>query len=309
MPKNKPMSVEELSPAAQTVVKDHKYAGQQSFKDLLRLLKELAFFDAQTDALYAAARKRMGVYIVLACLCGFGMFFIIPFSTGLGKYAVIPIAAVVVLLIVFIVLAVVNSKKAKALKLIDLANDFRLSLIPFLDELGEDADPKARVKVSLDFAGMVDAKITINREIPPGRWRKVTQTVYQDPWCHLALELEDDNLMVLDIKNQVIKIHREWRNPRGKSKSKTKYNKMAAVSASIIPDAKDAVWDDAKIQERASQDKVKVADKKDGRVCRLTRKWKFKTVNEEPNVGVAPNEIVGMFMQLYAMLRPAEQRS
>jgi len=309
MAKKKPMTVEELSPAAQAVIKDRKYAGQQGFKDLLRLLKELAFFDAQTDALYAAARKRMTAYIVLAVICGFGSIFMIAPAARLGAPGLGLIGGAAALLIFFIVMAVVHGKKASALKKIDLANDFRLSLIPFLDELAEDADPKARVKISLDFAGIADNKIVLNRELPPGRFKKVTQTVYRDPWCHLALELEDDNLMVLDIKNQLIKVHREWRNPRGKSKSKTKYNKMAAVSAALIPGAKDLEWDDAKIQERASQDKLKVAAKKGGQVCRLTRKWKFKTVNEEPNVGVAPNEIVGMFMQLYAMLRPAEQRS
>jgi hypothetical protein len=309
MAKKKPMAVTELSPAAQAVVKDHKYAGQQTFKDVQRLLKELAFFDAQTDSLIQAANKRMGLYIVLAILDFFATVFLLGPLIRLHAPGYAIIALVVGLFVSFIVLAVTNGKKASALKKIDLANDFRMSLIPFLVELAEDVDAKARVKLSLDFAGMADNKIVLNREIPPGRFRKVTQTVYRDPWCHLALELEDDNLLVLDIRNQIIKIHREWRNPRGKSKSKTKYNKMAAVSATIVPDAKDLEWNEAKLQERAAQDKLKVADKRQGKLCRLTRKWKFKTINEEPNVSVAPNEIMGMFLQLYAMLRPVEQRS
>jgi len=44
-------------------------------------------------------------------------------------------------------------------------------------------------------------------------------------------------------------------------------------------------------------------------VLRLARKYKFKAVDEEPKEAPPANEIVGLFMQIYGMLAPAEQRS
>jgi len=310
-PGKKTVTLESLSPEAVAAMRDRKLAGQDSFKRWQKLLAELAAFDAQTDALMQAAKKRMITYFVLAIIMFFLMFFAIPVAGALGDaaggvyLAAALIAAIVALFVFFIVQIFRYMQKGKRLKNVDLLNDFRLCLIPFLDELAEDCDPKTKMKLNLDLSGLTPQKVFNTRQVPPGRFRAVTETFSWDPWCHLSMKLIDGSVMILDLKNYVMAQKREWSNPRGKHKSKTKWRKIAIVSATLIPDVSDTEWDEAKLTERARQDKLKVTEKKGAKVARLVRKWKFKSVNQEPDVAVAPNEVMGMLMQLYGMLKAA----
>jgi len=306
--KKKPLKLKALSPAAQAAIKDKKLEGSDSFKNWQKCLAELEAFDAHRGALYRRADSQIGMYILLAFLWIFGG--ILASVLGgifLGQAGLLLIAGAVVLLVVLIVMAVVNSKRASRLKAADLSDDFSLCLIPFLDELAEDCDPKAKVRLKLNLSGLTDPKVLSKRGLPTpaGRPGQVYEFVYQDPWCHLALPLNDGNIITMDLKNYVIKQVRSWHNARGKPKSKAKWRKTVIAVASLAPGQSEAAWDPTKLDRQPEQGKLRLADKKGAKVARLVKKWKFKCINFEPNDPVPVEELMGMFMQLYALLKPA----
>jgi hypothetical protein len=85
------------------------------------------------------------------------------------------------------------------------------------------------------------------------------------------------------------------------------------VTAAILPEADTFCWDEDKLavkrKSRSERQKVKLAEKRGSQVCRLVRKFKSKAGTELGQTAVGPEPVIGMFMQLAAMLAPAGQRS
>lgn len=301
-PAKKKIELGDLTPDAKGIVESRIYQGQKPFKEARRLLAELSRFDNQTDTLAASAGKMGCIFGILAVVLLFAIIFVA--QTGL----IALIGADLALVAVFTIVALLYYRRYKAYKKVDLQNDFKKALLPLLDELGEDVDSKTPVTMKLDLAGLTDKKIIKKEKLPPGRFKEVNKTVYQDPWCHLTLELADGNKIALAIKNYFIRIDRRWTNPRGKSKSKAKWQKRVVVSAQLYPDEAGAGWDQSKFKAGAMQ-KMKLLDRKGSKVCRVVQKYKFKTVNEEPKETPPVPEMLGLLVQLYAMMTPVEQRS
>jgi hypothetical protein len=303
----KDVRVEDLSPAAQQAVDAKHVAGRRKVKDWIGLIKELAEFDAVSDQLQKRASNFMilGIVVLIAGAIGFA----VAASHGGGFLSVL----CALLGVAGIALAVYHGLRWSRFKKVDLANDFRACVPPLLDVLAEDMEDKAKVKMELDMAGIGKSKQVKKGKIDPGRFRKVIETIYQDPWCSLTAPLVDGSQAVLNIENQFIAHERHWtkrsRSGKIKFKSKTKWKKLVHVSAAIVPNAENFEWDDAAVDARAAEEKLKMAEKKGCRVCRLVRKFKFSDVNKQPDGVVPAEEIVGMFMHLFSMLAPAEARS
>jgi hypothetical protein len=62
--KGKTITLESLSPLAQSAIQERKLAGMDSFKNWRKLFSELVTFDSQTDVLIQAAKKRMTTFII-----------------------------------------------------------------------------------------------------------------------------------------------------------------------------------------------------------------------------------------------------
>ncbi len=319
MAKNEPVSVENLSPHAQSTIqsKQIKGKGKQSFKFWQGLLSELAEFDQATDALQKRASGRMVLFIVLSVVLMIASGILSgthgDISKSIGSAAAIAISALVsVLMLVCIVFAVVYGVKNSKLKKIDLSNDFHICLEPFLDEISEDVKPTTKMILDLDLSGPTKEKITKKEKIPPGRFDKIVETIYHDPWLHLKMRLFDGNLISLDIENQLISHKRHWKVSRGgktKYKSKVKWKKLVFVTATLIPKTDELAWDSVKIEQLAQNEKVKQAEKKGAEVCRLVRKYKYKSEQNPPEETVKAAEVVGQYMELFSMLTPTKARS
>ena len=67
-------------------------------------------------------------------------------------------------------------------------------------------------------------------KVPPGRFRKVIETEYQNNWCRLVARLVDGSRLFLDMVNIHTSSDRYWRNPRGKHKHKQKHNNKRTAS-------------------------------------------------------------------------------
>jgi hypothetical protein len=213
------------------------------------------------------------------------------FETALGF--LMPVAGVAA--------AVVFGLKMSRLKKADLIDDFRLCLRPGLRDLANDLDPEKKIRVRLDLAGPAERKQASKRELPPGRFLKLTETVYQDPWCEVKLPLVDGGAAVLEFEVCWRKLERRYRTSRGKTKWKTKWRKECTAAATLLPPAP-VSWDEDALRARVHPDfeKVKLVEKDGVTGARMERYWTFKGTPDPPAGAPPAREVVGMLLRLYA---------
>ncbi len=294
MAEKKKLDMTSLSPAAQKIVETKKVSGEDRLKGWFTILREVAAFDSVADELRAKASKRATIFLIVSIALLFLGFF------TFGITAILAIPCIVLTIVYFV-------KKGK-LKKIDLSNEFRTVLIPFLQTMSEDIQPKGRISLELDMAGPSDGKIVRQEEIPPGRFRKVKETIRQDPWCRLSAPLANGARLILNVDNLYVTHDRYWRNPRGKSKHKAKWKKQVNVTAGLIPSGALA-FDKAEVDSMAIMDKMKLKEKDESQMVRLTRKFKFKAVNQAPEESVTTDDLVGMFFHIGSALTEAQPGS
>jgi len=271
----KEIKVEDLSPRAQSAVKVKRLMGRGRFTMFQQTLRELAQFDEITDALYKKAVNRsilFGVLTVVVVIGDIIAFFNRPglenlFGASAGKTMALAVVGVIAIVaVVLLVFFIIHISKVISLGGIDLANDFRLCLSPFLDELTEDVGANSKMKIDLDLKGLTDEKLISKEKIPPGRFKKVTEYIYKDHWLSMSLDLADGNVIILDVENDFVKHDRRWtkRSASGKTKfkHKDKWKKLVTVTASVVPKAAGIDWDPEKVNAAAREQKLRIAEKK-----------------------------------------------
>jgi hypothetical protein len=301
-----------LSPAAQRAVETKKLSGRRKFARLRKLLAELAHFDKVTDKAQKRAKLFTCLSLVGLLLLSVGTVFLqVRASNGLGS-AWMPLLPGVPAL-ALLVLAILQGVRWRKLARADLANEFHRLLLPFLDAVSADVDPKGKIGVRLDLSGLTKDKILSKKKVPPGRYRKIVETVYKDPWCDLQISAADGSTLMVRIEDTATSFDLHWtkrsRSGKIKFKHKRKWKRVVAVDTAVVPDGEKLAWDQAQVEGLSGQEKVKLREKPKGNICRLVRKFKSGSTGEPPEPGVNSEDLVGMFIQLYSMLKPAEIRS
>ena len=159
--------------------------------------------------------------------------------------------------------------------------------------------------VRLDLSGPTDKKIVKKEQIPPGRFKKVTETIYADPWCRLEAPLAEGSRLILDIENTYVAHERHWRNARGKHKSKTKWKKQVTIKTGLAPNASVLEFDPQALEALGNKEKIKTSAREKGLTALLSRSFKFKEVNKMPEATVSEEELLAMYFQLGMTLRAA----
>jgi len=316
------------APSIDNFTKTKKVQMRARIDDCLATFRQLAAHDLEVDRLRAKAGGRAALFFVLAFLGVFGSIVITGATDGKGAPAFIAPAV----LVVFAIKSLIKYFKFKKM---DILNEFRLCLVPLLDTLVEDIDPRERIEIDADLSGPVKTKITSEKQLDPKlfnnpRLLKIKQTIFHDPWLKLELPLLDGNVILVQLDNFYFRYDRTQRGTSGKTKFKTKWKKRTVARARVLPDASEFAWDEAKVAGQPPERKLKLADKKGVRCCRVTRKFKFSSddgrryvygmkgmkgglqLQSEPNPledSVAPEEIFGLLMELFALLKPVEARN
>ena len=293
----KQVDLSALSDELKQIVTEKKVEGRKRLKDWMRLLRDVATFDETTDQLFAKAKKRFTLYLILTIVS----VFLAPFTAAIFPVPFIFLAAA----IVFIVLTIRASKEKKKLKQIDLSNDFRTVLVPFFQVMSEDINPKGQIALELSFSGASPDKVVQQGPIEPGRFKKVVETVYHDPWLRLDAPLVEGSRLLLTIENRYISQDRHWRNARGKSKHKVKWTKIPMVTVALRPNPDLAGVDAALAPDTA--DKMKFSSKAKGDLARISRKFKFKSITELPEENVSVDDLVQMCFHLSSTLKPSDK--
>lgn len=298
--KRKRLKLKDLTPEARQVVNSRRISGHFTLKHLDKLLNELSHFDTGTDALVKRYTALMIVFIIVSFLGIFGA--IVLGSAGMTVAAILVVG-------IPAGLAVYCGLMMKKLKRVDLMNDFRACVQPVLRDLAQDMAPAEKVKVEMDLSGAAAAKQSAKRDVPT-TYLKLTETVFDDPWCQLTLPLVDTSSASIEFTNCYRRFDRRYRGRRGKIKVKTKWRKECSATATLLP-AGTGAFDENALQARVEpgREKYKLVDK-DGRPGgRLERYWVFKAAGDPPAASPPAQEVVGMLLRLYGSWAPQTEVS
>jgi hypothetical protein len=289
-----------LSKAAETAARKRQVFGRLRLNRWLGILKELASYDDAGDQLRSRAKRGSAISVVsfivllflLFAFWGGGELLVVSMALGCG--ALIALGLFVYFL-----------KRMTQLKDLDLANDFRSVLIPFLIAIREDVPPKEKIRLNLDLAGPLETKVIRQGDLGQRGGKEVHETVYSDPWCHLEAPLAAGKHITLEIANTYIRHEVRWRTSRGKNKTKSKWKKLVVVRAEMAPDARRFLLDPGAVKKERGEGGLKLKKRVDGEAAVIKMKQKFRSVGPDPPAeSVQTKQIVAMFLRLGSLLRP-----
>jgi hypothetical protein len=289
-----------LSKAAETAVRKRRVFGRLRLSRWLKILRELARYDEAGELLRARNLKRA---VASACILVLTIVLMLLFLGPKESFVVFVLMAVCAILAsASLTYALISRGRLKNL---DLADDFRTVLIPFLTAIREDVASRDKVRLNLDFGGPSEGKVVRQGDLPGKGKKRIHETVYSDPWCSLEAPLAAGNHITLDITNTYVCHDVRWSNPRGKSKRKIKWKKLVLVRAAMSPDAGRFRFEPSAAKEMAGHEPLKLKNRIEGEAAALKAKHKFKSVGSTPPAeSIQPKEIVAMFLKLGSLIRP-----
>ncbi len=290
-----------FSPEALAAIRTRAITGSWELRKLLKVMTELSHFDEVNDAAIKTAKTRMMVCIFAGIFSFIIAFFLMAFTESLWCF-LLPLAVGGA--------AAFFGITYSRLKKTDLINDFRLCLQPGLRDVAQDLDPEKKIRVRMDLAGPVQSKQKSKQNLPPGRFVKVTETIFEDPWCEVRLPLVDGSTALLEFEVEWTRIERERRNGRGKIKSKTKWRKKCAASATLLPPAP-VSWNETALRARLDprKEKAQLLEKDGVTGAKLERQWVFKGADDPPPEAPPAREVVGLLLRLYSALARGSEAS
>lgn len=302
MSNEQPLTLNQLPPDAKEIIKTKRILARKNLTKWLIFLKTLSQFDAGTDSVLKKAQSKVTGSIVMLGITFFLFVFGLVFTEG--NIIVLAVGLSMALFVAF--RAIFYGVKASKLKKVNLSNDFRETMLPLLDYLSEDILPKGKILLDLDMSEASDKKHQVSKaKIPPGKFKKLTETVYESRSCSASIPLMDGTLLKLDITKKLASYARYYRASSGKYKTKTKWKLLTIVTTTITPNEEDLCVNESDVESLAVSEKIKVAEKKGDLVCKLTRKFKFKDpLGGIPQDCVSPEAIIEMYMTLCSTLKP-----
>ena len=288
-------SNEMLNAAISQITRSKKWTFNNKFKHAYDLLQALKSHDDEIDKQVAKYGKR-AIMSLIAIFGGlFGSFFL---SAALGSDIVLAIGLVIAA--AALVCTVVCFVKRNNAKNQDLSNNFKDTIIPVIDLLIDDINPKGKAKFDIDFFPLESGhKKTNEEELPPGRFIKLKKVTYSNPWCKLELPLTNGSLIKLDITSNLYKFHRKYRSMSGKTKYKSKWKALVEVSAVLFPDSEKLAVD-TNLVSGSKIGSIKPGSKGDKNYVQLKKKYKVKqsTPHEEFSCPVKVDDIMHILITL-----------
>ncbi|HEX8072312.1 MAG TPA: hypothetical protein VF546_20370 [Pyrinomonadaceae bacterium] len=200
-----------LTAEQKQLLRTKQVEGAHTPAEWLALLTPLGDYDQSADKL----RKAGCTAGIISGVVLFASLFLLGIFAPL---AVLLIVGALTVLVVAIIVYQITSK-------LDLATDLHKFVLPLLAVLREDAAPGQPVRLALDMRGStVDAKqVRQTQPYAAGAYHKVVATFYEDPWLRGEAPLADGSRLSWRLVDRVRKLEKTKRNPRGKTKTKTRH--------------------------------------------------------------------------------------
>lgn len=190
---------------------------------------------------------------------------------------------------------------------LDMPDDFRKVLLPFLDAIRNDVPRKEKIRIRLDIRGIDPHK---EEKRPTTGWQggywssRDHFAWFVDPWCTLVAPMADGSRLVVKLVNETLK-HTRLRGR--KNKRKIKWKKVACARVTLVPPGGVFDWNDAELDTGPGL-RVKVGDREGVPVRSLAVKHKVvHKGNTHPGEGVPPDRLLAMLMELYGSLEPKQR--
>lgn len=292
MSKMPEVKLEELTPAARQAVETKSLNGGWDGRGLVRLFADLERWDDMAEARKSRATK---LIIWAVVLMGVGFFATVITSAIMDDF----IWQMLLLLAGGLALLIVGIRKKKAAKAIDLPNEIRISLRPLLRKLKQDLHPDEKVRVAMNLSGIDERTPHEAKNLPPGRNKHLMQKTYHEKIGSLRLPLADGSVATIRLENTYLKHERTYRTSRGKTKSKSKWKKLATVSTMLVPPSRIS-WESGRLQGIIDKQNERVSFvEKDGVLAaRLDRYYKFKSADGPPAEAAPAADIIRMLVRL-----------
>lgn len=275
------------STVVEKALAEKRLEGAWDARHLVKLLDEFETADLMTEKKMAGGKK-------LAIIGGIGSF--VSLFAGIFMAALEITEYGFYLIPVFLVLLAVGLVRYFKSKKQDLPDELRKVVRPLVRQLGQDFAQGEKLRLRVDLAGLTDAKQH------QGAFRQKlfgdSTTAYGDALLELEMPLADGTTAVLEVENSYLKFVRKRRNARGKTKIKTKWKKLSAVTATMIP-AGPVAWGAGNVDP--VWERLKFADKNGVRQAKLTRYWQWKGMGDEPRETAGAGDVLGLFVRLRAM--------
>jgi hypothetical protein len=213
-------ALNQLSNAEREAIDAKVVAGAYPMAVLLEKLRALSEFDRLSDKF----RGKMLFVLPLLIFAFVASLFALSFTKWMFLLASI-------LLLTCGVLGVATFKLHK----LDISNNVRGVALPFLAIVKQDVPAAQRIQVRLDLALPTDPRKQVETlpEYSRGRYYKIIDTLFADPWFEGTARLADGTLLRWMIEDQVRESKRTKRNRRGKYKTKTRHYKRSEISVVV----------------------------------------------------------------------------
>lgn len=297
----------DLSGEARNAVRDQCVSGRYDMKGLLGILDEVALFEISRWN-PAKLKRIVNVVLVTAILPPIILFFFEQMVYA--AFLVVPCLALCGSMILW-----ARKRSTETC----FTRDLQEVVLPFLRTVAADIDPKGKVTLRLDLAGITSEKTTRKGPLAYPPYRKAVETVYIDRWLHLNAPLAQGGALIVTIENHYTHRHLVKVNSRGKRKSKDKWKRRVIVSAGLIVDNTRFDLDARKVNAVADQVKLRVTEKASGKLIRMKRKMGANLQRVDGSLfyakrycpcdaSMSHDELVGMFMKLASLLQPISRR-
>lgn len=211
----------ELSAEQKEFLKTKQYEGRMNMKQWLELIHKMVILDTKGDK----ARGRALTFWILSLILTI-IGFIVVAASEITYLLFIP--AVFLALFVYFLVVFFNLKK------IDLTNQLREQVYPFLAAIRDDIPRKAKITLKMNFSEAVQKK-HVTEIIPPQgrRLPRIKTTFYTLPYFSSIFNMTDGAEVNFEASDIVRKRDITKRGSSGKIKSKVKYKTKHLFSLKI----------------------------------------------------------------------------
>ena len=288
-------SFRDLEAEQQELLQTKKIDAERTAGDWLRLLAPLAAYDSQADKL----RSRLGGWML-----GIG---IVGFILAIIAVAIYPIAGAAIAVAVIIALLVLypNYRFTKKLDVNRTPLEFITGVAPILRE---DTGDDGALHLRLDMRGPTQGDKETGKSQPysRGRYYKIVDTYYMDPWCAGGAAFVDGTQVQWIATDYVRSQRKTKRNPRGKIKTKTKNKKKTNIDVTVtFPDKLyDTAGGTSGPDRQLKKEKVKDDGPDSKTVVRLRRTIK----SPNATAPLDPRHLIDMIAASYERVKPTRRK-
>ncbi len=280
-----------LSSSARYILENKTISKKLRISEWISILEELETFDKKTDELLKNNKD-------IAVLCTF--FTCISLLTLYGFFKIeSSLYAKITMCITAFFWIRVNGCKS-----INLINDFRETLLPFLKLIKDDFSKK-KIAIFLDLEPIqYKNHISQDKLQPPSiSCTKLIQTIYKSNIAKIQIPLDNELSLNIAIHKTAIKRYKEYKTKGGrygnktKYKGKTKWKLLSSIKTTIL------LPHDVKVNNNHILDKMHQGHKDNMQFYSLKIKDKSKAVKECPEFCFHNKQIIKMMMQLCAIIQ------